>query len=132
MTGQPLLYLPNGTQPSGDWAPQKPAQELPKIATRQTKKGNTLLEFFGRKKGEVAGSYMDGLSSRKKTIWLCGGCRFKFDHKRAHYFYEKNLRVQGRCDGCREHRADSHLFIHESMICDHGGKIRHEHIWTPR
>jgi len=121
----PTLILPKRLSPSSGWdekpqAPARPAKR-PKVA-----------EHPGRDFGEVAGSYIDGLVARAKTIWLCWSCRHKFDHASAHYFYEKNLRVTGRCDGCREHRPDSHLFIHESLLCDSGGKIRHGLVWTPR
>jgi len=131
MTAGPLLYLPKSMRPSKGWEakgapPPAPAQRLP------SKQKIKRMEAFGRKVGATAGAYMDDLSSQHKAIWLCFQCRHKFDYKAAHYFYEKNLRVQGRCDGCREHRADSHLFIHESTICDQGGLIRNEHVWTPR
>ena len=128
MSQAPLLYLPKGTTPSGAWEPRgavRPQKTTPKKWLQH-------LEVFGRRYGTPAGAYMDDLSAQHKTIWLCWECRHKFNHKRARYFYEKNIRVRGRCDGCREYREDSHLFIHESLICDHGGKIRHEHIWTPR
>ncbi|MHC4179981.1 MAG: hypothetical protein ACYSWU_20950, partial [Planctomycetota bacterium] len=56
----------------------------------------------------------------------------KFNYRRAHYFYEKNLRVRGSCDGCRNFDTEAHLFIHESTLADQGGKVRHETVWTPR
>jgi hypothetical protein len=123
MSEAPLLYLPNGTRPSEGWKPQP-----------KTKKWSPsrLVEALGKKVGITAGSYMDDLSAQKKTIWLCWSCRYKFNHKRSGYFYEKNLRVRGHCDGCKRFDTESHLFIHESTVADHGGKVRHETVWTPR
>ena len=124
MSAAPTIYTPRGV----------PFRGGDIIAKKQSavRKRLKQIEAFGRKIGQPAGSYMDDLSSQWKTIWLCWECRHKFNYKGAHYFYEKNIRVTGRCDGCRELRPDSHLFIHESRICDFGGKIRHEHVWTPR
>ena len=128
MSVQPRLYLPNNTRPSGDWEPK--SDPVPK--PRPTPKYLKYLEALGKKFGVPAGSYMDDLSSQRKAIWLCWECKHKFDYKRAHYFYEKNLRVRGNCDGCRRFDTESHLFIHESTVADPGGKIRHGHVWTPR
>ena len=124
---EPLLYLPKSVAPSDGWE-QKPEAEKPKPSMPTT----NMVEAPGRKPGTTSGTYVGDLVAMAKTIWLCWSCRYKFDHKTAGYFYEKNLRVTGRCDGCKEHRPDSHLFIHESLICDEGGKIRHGHVWTPR
>ena len=128
MSAEPLLYLPNGVRPSGEWAPKVEVRPKAKQPPQWLKN----IEAFGRRYGATAGAYMDDLSSQYKAIWLCWECRHKFNYKGAHYFYEKNMRVSGRCDGCREFRTDSHLFIHESSICDSGGTVRHEHVWTPR
>jgi hypothetical protein len=127
MSTQPRLYLPNGTRPSGDWAPKpKPKSKSGKLLP------TNLWETMGRKFGIAHGSYMDDLSANHKTIWLCWSCKHKFDYKKVHYFYEKNLRVRGNCDGCRRFDVNSHLFIHESTLTDPGGKSRHGHVWTPR
>ena len=129
MSAEPLLYLPNGTRPSGDW-------EAKGTETVKTKPGqpkpSRLREAIGRKFGIPHGTYMDDLAAQHKTIWLCWSCRHKFAHKKHHYFYEKNLRVRGDCDGCKRWDVESHLFIHESTVADHGGKVRHETVWTPR
>ena len=129
MSSEPLLYLPNGARPSGGW--EKKTEPPPKPKNGKLKPSR-LREAIGRKLGIPHGSYMDDLSSQKKTIWLCWSCRYKFDYKKAHYFYEKNLRVRGNCDGCKRWDVESHLFIHESTVADHGGKVRHETVWTPR
>jgi hypothetical protein len=128
MSAQPRLYLPPSVRPSGDWAPQ----QVPKIRKQPNKSWLKYIEAFGRRVGQSAGSYMDDLSCQYAAIWLCWECRHKFDHKGAHYFYEKNMRVTGRCDGCRELRPNSHLFIHESTIHSPSERVRHEHSWTPR
>lgn len=124
---EPLLILPNSVEPSEGWQAKPPAEPP---APKRPSTG--MVEVQGRKPGTTAGSYIDDLTALHKTVWLCWSCRGKFNHKNAGYFYEKNLRVTGRCDGCKEHRPNSHLFIHESLICDQGGKIRHGHVWTPR
>jgi len=129
MSNAPLLYLPNSVKPSGEWARKSPPKPLHK---KPSKKWLKHLEAFGRKVGVSAGGYMDDLSAQQKAIWLCRLCRHKFDYKRAHYFYEKNMRVRGKCDGCREFDVDSHLFIHESTIHAPGEMNRHGHVWTPR
>ena len=89
-------------------------------------------EAPGRRVGTTAGSHVAGeLSELHSTIWLCWACKPKFDHKRHHYFYEKNLRVSGRCDGCKEYRENSHLFVHESTVVQNG-RSKHGDSWLPR
>jgi hypothetical protein len=86
----------------------------------------------GRPVGKPAGSYMSDLWELKKAIWLCWECRHKFDFKRHHYFYEKNLRVNGNCDGCREYRPGAHFFVHESLLVNSGGRSVSGQSWIPR
>jgi hypothetical protein len=88
-------------------------------------------EAPGKRSGKTAGSHMDELWTLHKAIWLCWECKHKFDHVRHRYFYEKNLRVNARCDGCGEHRQNSHLFIHESTVVQNG-KSRHGDSWRPQ
>ena len=126
MSAGPTLYLPNSVQPSGGWkakSKQKPKRQsgwhLPPPDT-------------GKRSGKPAGTHIDDLSAQAMAIWLCFQCRSKFDHERAHYFYEKNMRVRGNCDACKTFDVEAHLFIHESTLTDPGGKSRHGHVWTPR
>ena len=126
MTVAPLLYLPESVQPSSGWE-KAPVQQKP--APKPT---TNLREAPGRKTGQTSGTHIDNLTALQKAIWLCWSCRHKFNERAHRYFYEKNMRVVGRCDGCKEYRGESHLFIHESLLCDIGGRIRHGHSWTPR
>jgi hypothetical protein len=49
---------------------------------------------------------------------------------RHDYFYEKNIRVQARCDGCDEHSVRAHMYIHESTVVQNR-KSRHGDSWLP-
>lgn len=92
------------------------------------------LESFaapGRPSGKAAGSHIDDLTEQMKAIWLCSACKYKFDHMRHSYFYEKNMRVNGRCDGCDEFHTKSHLYVHDSLVVQNG-KSRHGNSWLPR
>ena len=81
---------------------------------------------MGRKLGKPIGGYVDDLTALRQTVLLCEKHFRKFDHRKAHYFHEKNLRVGGKCDACREEMpGDGYLFIHESRIGPRS-------VWLPR
>ncbi len=129
MSESARLFLPNGTRPSGGWEPEPEQPPKPKPGRLSPSR---VVEALGRKFGVPHGTYVDDLSANHKTIWLCWSCRHKFGEEKAHYFYEKRLRVRGKCDGCRRWDVESHLFIHESLLAEPGGNTRHKQIWTPR
>jgi len=120
---EPLLYLPNSVKPSGGWQEKQKPRPTPRPR---------VVESPGRNYGQAAGSHISDLGEQEKAIWLCFKCKHRFDHKRAHYFYEKNLRVRGSCDACKTFDVEAHLFIHESTLTDPGGRSRHGQVWTPR
>jgi len=85
------------------------------------------LEDKGATYGRSKGAYVAGdLSELKTAILLCGLCKHGFDWKKHHYYnttHYDHVRARGRCDICREERADLSLYLHESVI----GQS-----WTPR
>lgn len=78
----------------------------------------------GRRIGKPPGGYLSDLVSLRKVVSLCDSHAHKFDAARAHYFHEKNIPVDGRCDDCRQDLwARGSLFVPEELL----GQT-----WTPR
>ena len=76
------------------------------------------LEHPGRPVGRTPGGWVAGdLSECQQTIMLCTACRKGFDWKKHHYYsvarYDQ-VYAKGKCDVCKVHSAQLHLYLHEA------------------
>ena len=80
---------------------------------------------------QSAASWIDELGQRRQLIILCPFCRPKFNYKKLHYvkFYVNDITgrtdgttVTGKCDDCKEMRADCTGFIYEEYYSEVCGK----------
>lgn len=70
-------------------------------------------EAGGRKRGRVAGGWVDELAAQKKVITLCPLCTGKFNPGRVNYRKEKEFPVcQAKCDGCstQDNRCSMYIY----------------------
>jgi len=82
--------------------------------------------------GKTHSSYIDDFIATEAAPILCSSCVYKFDAKKNHYVMASRWgQISGQCSACREHSLKNVLFIHESTVCDSGGKIRSGHVYTP-
>lgn len=92
-----------------------------------------LREHPGRKIGATPSSWVDDMAALHKAIVLCWACAPKFNHKAYHYYKDRKFTtgVNGRCDGCRQHRMNQSFYIHESNLCEPDGRTVSGQSWTP-
>jgi len=87
----------------------------------------------GRKRGQMAGTYVDDLCELAKTIILCPMCIHAMNWRRKGYYsvtHFEHITCQGTCDGCRNQTNRGTFLIHETNVdaCwmrkDEGRKFR--------
>jgi len=84
-------------------------------------------EFAGRNVGKPEGTFVTDEAEQQKGILLCWKCDHKFNPSAYHYYKTKEFRVQGRCDGCREHTPNVNFYIYEGLLGRKSGQC-----WMPR
>lgn len=90
------------------------------------------VEHPGRPARQSAGSWLDDLTALHKTVTLCWHCAPKFQHKRAGYYKDGRFPfVWARCDDCRRHNSQTHIYIHESLLASPSGLVTSGVVWTP-
>ena len=94
---------------------------------RERAKKQVRHEYPGRPMGQPHGTHVTDEAELKKCVILCEGCAHKFDPKKYHYYLTREFKIQGRCDGCKQHSQRARFFIHESSL----GR-KHGQCWTPR
>ena len=74
--------------------------------------------WTGKKYGKPIGVHVDDNVQLRRAIWLCETCWRQFDRmaKKAHYFHETKIWVQGNCDVCKEFDPASHLFVPDEHL----------------
>lgn len=73
-------------------------------------------EVKGKKRGRVAGGWIDDLAAAKKVITLCPLCTNKFNPARVGYRKEKEFPVcQAHCDGCSTWDAHCSMYIYAEL-----------------
>ena len=73
-------------------------------------------EAGGRKRGRVAGGWVDDIAAQKKVITLCPLCTNKFNPARVNYRKEKEFPVcQAKCDGCSTWDAHCSMYIYDEL-----------------
>ena len=73
-------------------------------------------EAGGRKRGRVAGGWVDELAAQKKVITLCPLCTGKFNPARVGYRKEKEFPYcQAKCDGCSVHDHKCSMYIYGEL-----------------
>ncbi len=93
-----------------------------------------LVEHPGRKHGEVVGSWIDGLTARRKVIVLCSGCMSKFHYKRVQYHKDERFgqTATGTCDGCRDYTTKGRVFLPEESLVQASGHALPGQCWIPK
>lgn len=84
-------------------------------------------EYAGRNVGKPHGTFVTDEAERRLGILLCWKCRHRFEPAKYNYYLTREFKIQGRCDGCREHTQGVNFFIHESYL----GR-KHGQCWSPR
>ena len=73
-------------------------------------------EAGGKKRGRVAGGWIDDIAAQKKVITLCPFCTGKFNPAKFHYRKEKEFPVcQATCDGCSTFDTRCSLYIYDEL-----------------
>jgi len=121
------LYVPKDKKRNGEDAIpiMSPAayhsqQQRRREATRQS-------EFAGRNHGKPHGTFVTDEAEQQKGVILCWKCDHKFDPKKYRYYKTREFKIQGRCDGCKEHTQGANFYIFEGLL----GR-KHGQCWTPR
>jgi hypothetical protein len=115
------------------WIPRKTFNALRNVGKKILAPSTTFKEDPGRPMGKPHGSFVSDLVENQTCVLLCRDCNHKFDHVRNHYYKDRKFPyVQAMCDGCKTFDAQSAIFIHESLLADPNGRIRHGQSWTPR
>ena len=126
MSAAPQLDLPKRSQPQAE----PPPIVTPAEHERQKREREGALqrqEFAGRDSGKPHGTFVTDEAERQMCILLCSGCTHKFDPAKYHYYLTREFRVQGRCDGCKEHSRGVSFYIYEGLL----GR-KHGQCWTPK
>jgi hypothetical protein len=73
-------------------------------------------EAGGKKRGRIAGGWVDEIAAQKRVITLCPLCTGKFNPGRVGYRKEKEFPyVQAKCDGCSTHDTKCSMYIYAPL-----------------
>jgi len=119
------LYVPKKSEAKPSQPIITPAEYEKQQRNRQAAAKNS--EHAGRRSGKPHGTYVTDEAEKQKGVILCYKCSHKFNPKQYHYYLTREFKVQGRCDGCKEHTQDVSFYIYEGLL----GR-KHGQCWTPR